>query len=273
MQIVRFGSGKTSLKCYIASNEKPLLVMGNGPSLKELFLDNHINLLNYEICVVNDFALSETYEFLKPKYYVISDDLYWMDYGASNCLMWDRNKLFDILINKTDWELLFFIPSEIFKKNFFQKIFLNNSNIKVIPFNKYPFRGFNRIKYFLYRRNLSMPQIQNVLVAALFIGLNLEYKKLFLLGAENDWTKFIRVNDHNEVCTVNNHFYKTESMQLTPWNKGTGENYKMMEILTDLSKMFAGYAEINKYAKIKRAKIVNSTKNSLIDSFARKPIY
>lgn len=269
-QMLRFLSLKCSLDKYSVYNGKPLVVMGNGPSLNDN-INNHYSILSQcDICVVNDFGLSEKYELIRPNYYFFVDDMYWLEKEKTIVKAIDnRNKLFDKLNNVTNWPMVVFVPSAIFKLKYFQHIFLKNDKIKILPLNRYPYSGFDSIKYFLYRNNLSMPQVQNVLVAAIFIGLNLEYKKIFLIGTENDWTKYICVNSHNQVCVVSNHFYETEQNQLTPFLKGTGEIYKLSEILSDLSKTFTGYLELEKYSKVKRANIYNCCNNSFIDAFER----
>ena len=273
LNLWRFISFKNSFREYSANKTKPLIVMGNGPSLMEVIKYYTSTLNKCDICVVNNFAMSDFYEILKPKYYILADEGYWLNKEETyNAIIESRNFVFGKLKESTQWPILLFVPSPIYKKGYFQEVFLGNINIKVLPMNKYPFIGFNRIKYFLFRNNLSMPQIQNVLVASLFIGLNLSYKKIYLIGAENNWTQFMRVNNLNQVCLTDNHFYNSEITPMVPWLKSTGEPYKSYEFLLDVSKTLAGYFEIEKYALIKGAKIYNCCDNSFIDAFERRSI-
>lgn len=263
-------SMKPSLKEIVIDFHKSLIVMGNGPSLNDYLKVNKIDLTNNDICVVNDFAFSNNFLELRPKYYFFVDDMYWMEANNTHeVAISNRTRLFKELNNKTIWPLKIFVPSNIFKKNYFQKIFEKNRNIMVYPLNKYPFNGYNSLKYYLYRNNLSMPQVQNVLVASLFVGINLGYRNILLIGAENNWTEFLRVDSNNQVCITNRHFYDGSDEALIPFLKGTGEVYRMHEILTDLSKTFLGYIEVNKYAEKVGAKIINLSKHSFIDAFNR----
>ena len=51
-----------------------------------------------------------------------------------------------------------------------------------------------------------MPFSQNVLVAAIYISLNLGYKNIYLLGADHSWAHDVSVNDDNQLCLNDRHF-------------------------------------------------------------------
>jgi hypothetical protein len=272
-QVLRYSYLKPPRMDERKNSQKKMLVLGNGPSFRNDIQKIISSASKYDIAVVNNFAFSDEYSILQPKYYVFADSGYWLDEleTTEECIR-ERRLLFNQLKTKTNWEISLFFPGYVFKRGIFQKEFSNYSNIKVFPMNTVPFKGYTKIKYLLFNKNLAMPPVQNVLVATLFLGINLGYKKLFLLGSDHNWTELMRVNQNNEVCLLNNHFYDKAEVKLSPWKKSTGEQYLMNEILYDLSKMFAGYIEIRNYAKLKGVEVFNSCTTSFIDAFERKPL-
>ena len=116
-----------------------------------------------------------------------------------------------------------------------------------------------------------MPRPQNVVIPSIFIGINEGYKQIDLYGVDHSWTKEIRVNNNNQVCLINSHFFDNKTPELKPWHKGIGEPvYKMHEILRDLAWMFDGYYKLREYADNIGCRIINKTPDSFIDAFERE---
>jgi hypothetical protein len=120
---------------------------------------------------------------------------------------------------------------------------------------------------------LAMPFCQNVLVAALYMTLRLNYKKIIIVGADHSWHQSLLLDDNNLVCMNNRHFYDQET-SLSPWSKdGTVDNiWSMGELFHALAKMFEGYEEIEKYSLYRNAKIYNASSMTFIDAFQRRNI-
>ncbi len=234
-----------------------LIILANGPSLKNE-LDSVV-LSKGDFSVVNDFFKSPYYRQLKPKYHVLADPLYFMsDEYVKN------------IIDVVDWNMKLFIPQIIWKKNPIIKNLINkNSKIEVIPFNTIVYEGFENLRFWFYRRGLSMPRPQNVVVASIYTAINMGYKEIKLYGVDHSWIESIKVDSQNRVCQTDTHFYDTGNTPQNIWCKYTGEPYKMHEILTDLSKAFEAYHNLRRYADNENVKIVNYTKNSYIDAFER----
>jgi hypothetical protein len=250
-------SYKISDECYI---------LGNGPSLKA-DLQNNINTIKDHVFI----AKSEYYTIIKPSFYVFADDVYWspdifID-TSNNC----KATLNSIKI-KTTWPLTIFIPNIAYKSNVFQKVFLQNKNIDIVSYNLTPIKSNDIFKYIYFKNNLGMPQAQNVLISCLFIAINLNFKKINLLGADHSWCRGIEVNRENQVCFIEDHFYDTEEQVLIPFRKGNGEIFKMHEILFAFKKMFEGYWEIKKYAIYRNVNILNRSSISFIDAFEKRPL-
>lgn len=270
IQIIRFSNFKPFFQKIESAKTKSLAIIGNGPSFKKEINDNYFKIIDCDIVVVNNFAFSKEYERLKPNYYIFADPAYWLknEDTTSECIE-KRIILFKRIKDLTNWEIKLVIPFGAFKSGVFQKEFNENVHIKLIPINYVSFTGFSTLKFFLYKNNLAMPHPQNVVIAAIFHGLNMGYKKLVLFGVDHNWTKFIRVNRENQVCFCDNHFYDTEKSKLVPWLTIYNEQYKMHELLFDLAKMFAGYHELKRYADYVEATIFNCSKDSFIDAFQR----
>lgn len=243
----------------LSNTNATLKILGNGKSLNESI--EQIESETTDIMVVNKHVLSDSYRKIKPKYYVLADPYFFL-----------KNEGVDILekINfETDWKMILFIPSW---QRFYQKtkaIFASNVNITVVPFNCMPFDGFENIKYLLYKYNLSCPLVQNVLVASIYIGINIKYETIELYGVEHNWTKSLTVNENNEVCIEDPHFYDSTKSTRRTWKEITGQNEKICTLLSYFAKMFASYIELEKFAKKENVKIINFTKGSFIDAFQR----
>jgi hypothetical protein len=198
---------------------------------------------------------------------VFADAMFWLldeeDYRTKEVL-----KTFQQLKEKTNWTLSLFVPYK--GKKIIEKEFMNYKNIKLNFYNITSFiGGYNCLRKFLYDYNLAVPYVGSVLVASIFIALKMRFQNIYLYGADHSWTKDIRVNDNNEVCIAEKHFYKES--ELKPW-KFSGKNISMQATMEMLSNMFKGYEEIVKYLVLNKSKqkIYNRTKGSFIDSFERK---
>ena len=232
-----------------------LTILANGPSLKNDIDD--IDLTCGDFSVLNDFNLSPLYKKIKPSYYVLADPYYFL---CNDSIM--------PFINGVDWKMKLIVPYSAWKKLEILRD-LPNKNVEVIPFHTVEYDGFECFRNWIYKKGLAMPRVQNVLALSIFSAINLGYKKIKLYGVDHSWTECIRVNSLNEVCQINAHFFDTAEVELSPWKKCSGEQYKMHEILRDLSNMFESYHLLKRYSDYMGSKIINCTKDSFIDAFER----
>jgi hypothetical protein len=247
---------------------KECYVLGNGPSLKEAINNNSYLFLNQNLMVVNDFALSDSYTIFKPCFYVFADPGYWVD-GANADVIEVRDKVFDIILSNTSWNIKVFIPYLGHKNGIIKSRLKNNNLIEIVYYNSASVEGFDFIKNNLYKFNMAMPSAQNVLIAAIFLAMNIGFKRVCVFGADHSWTENIIVNPENQVCLTDKHFYNTDNSKVKPWLKVSGEPYKMHEILYDLSNSFKKYHELKFYGNTIGAEIINYTSGSYIDAFVR----
>ena len=240
-------------------------ILGNGPSLN-LALEKINDATNTKICVVNFAILSPLFKKIKPHYYVVADPLFF------NRPINDKRIIQTIQeLNKVDWNLTMFIPYTYYKK---YKLEITSSYIHIIPFNTNAFHEnmtFKNLKYYIYKKGLACPRVQNVIIACIYCMINSGYKNIYLYGVEHSWTEQLLVNDNNQVCLKDIHFYDKDEVKITPWMKGPNEAFKMHEILRTLSYMFIGYHDLQDYANyLGDVNIVNKTKKSFIDAFKKE---
>lgn len=265
------------LKILVASRFSPQLpsaqqesciILGNGPSLSGSLQKYGKRLKKHALICVNAFSLSDAYVELKPAYYVILDPGFWITPHEQ------AKKAIELIVENTTWELYFFAPNVVAKTNLVKQI-RKNPKITVVFFNYTVFNGFQAFAHFFYKKNLAMPQSQNVLVATLFIAINMHFKKIFVIGADHTWHETLHLDAKNQLCVKQLHFYDNEhTITYTPFYKDSSrvETFKMHEIMTTLGKCFQGYHRILEYAVYADAIIYNASEVTFIDAFERKEI-
>jgi hypothetical protein len=248
----------------ISFEKKEMAILANGPSLIK-DLEKLENIEDKELCVVNNFSVSEYFLKLRPKIYVLTDPSY---FNENIRLQVDHDAMQALKI--VSWKMYLFIPfyalSLLRKRN---DSILLNCNINIVPFHINEYKGFDFFKDFLTINSLTMPRPQNVLIPCIFNAINLNFNRIYLLGVDHTWTEKLCVDDYNRVCFRNEHFYDTTLPEYIPFLDIYGRQYEMHQILNDFSLMFKGYSDLNKYAKKKGVKILNLTAGSFIDSFER----
>jgi hypothetical protein len=168
--------------------------------------------------------------------------------------------------------MILFVPSwwRVVKK--VRQAFAGSPAVSVVPFNAMEYKGFRSVKYFLYRHNLSCPKIQNVLSAAIYTGICMKYQVIELYGVEHSWTKYLSVNEANEVCLENPHFFDKKKAEVKTWRELFDKDEKLYQILLMYADMFEAYLELGAFAELYAVEVLNCTKGSFIDAFKRKLI-
>lgn len=233
------------------------IIMGNGPSLlNELseFNDKHSNK---DIFVVNFFCSSEYFQIIKPFGYVLLDpDLF--NYANDKTMEQKVHELISSL-NQVNWNLLLCIPYGNRNSLIYKSIY--NKHISIFEFNSIPLKGVDKIKHFLFKYNLGMPIPQTVIIAAIFLALNMNYRKYHLFGVEQSWLKNLSINNKNEIMVGLDHFY--------PISSKVDENRSLSEFLYSQSVVFKSHMDLNKYSIYKGSLIINHTPGSYIDAYTR----
>lgn len=233
-------------------------LLGTGPSLKKV-LETKGYLERKTFMVMNNFFRSEYFDVVKPRFIVLVDPAYFREINDdfSKASREDMIKA----MNAITWEMTLIVPYE-FQGSVSQKRIVNEK-VKYCYINNIPVDGFTKVSHWFYRRNLGMPLPCNVMIAAIFCCINIGYKKVYLLGAEHSWTKDLRVNDQNQVCYYDDHFYDNKSMRVVP-------NTDISSMLLQISKGFNSHKQLHRYAESEYCEVYNLTEGSFIDAYPRK---
>lgn len=255
--------GKVNTKSRRFDKVKSIRILANGPSLSKELKEMTDNA-SYDYGMLNHSILTPEFEKFKPSYYFIADPLFFTrDWNSDDKA---RKKLF----NSVSWELVLFIPIEYFD---FMKSEIDNKNVTIKTFPKSLPKGFEypvHIKNFFYKKGWASPTIQNILVGAIYASIMEGYHTIYIYGADHSWLKQISVDDNNQVCQVDKHYYDNDIIKPKPWIKPDGTPFTMSSLLNTLTYTFRSYEELVEFAlHIGDIKIFNMTKESFIDSFPR----
>ena len=260
---------------FLPSNDKSIIVIGNGPSLnhdieKILELGSTVD----KVCV-NDMALCEYYCVLQPSWYILKDPLYFASSLTQEAEI-ARNSLIEDIVAETSWPMILFLPIAAKKNiNLIDK-FTHNRFIVIEYFLDNVLNiEYKNILFYMFKKGAAVPFAQNVLVAAIFIMIQKGYRNLFLTGADHDWHKDIFVDEKNRLCLCENYCYqdsKKESVRLFYNSLDRTTTFRMSEIFYAWSRVFFGYEVLEEYSKYVGAKIYNTSSKSFIDAFRRKTL-
>ncbi|MDD2635560.1 MAG: hypothetical protein PHW82_08690 [Bacteroidales bacterium] len=252
------------------TNQKRLIILGNGPSFKNTLESNFDFIKKQELICLNHFAITEYYTQLKPRYYfTIAHDLF-----LDNTKQEYKNasiRLFNTIADNTDWPLKFFITYEARKEKRWQEILKKNKNVEIVYMNVTPVEGFKWFRYYCYNHGLGMTRPHNIMIPSIHFAIFSNVKEILLIGSEHSWIKEIHVDENNNVLFFNEHFYDKEK-QYKEYNNRGQSAFKLHEVLATIAAAFKSYQELNEYAQSRNISIYNCTKGSFIDAFERKQI-
>ncbi len=251
------------------SNDK-CIILGNGPSLIKSVEKNKEILLKYDLVCVNNFVKSNLFEELKPRFYILSASVLFMDdKDLSELYINIRNDIFKNLAEKTSWDIYLMIPFTAKKCTKFQHLIYSCSSLKPIYFNQTPVEGFSFFNHLCFGKGIGMPRPHNILIPAIMNCIYLNYKEIYLLGADHSWLPEISVNERNEALVNQKHFYDEIESKPEKMQDYISRPRKLHEIIHKFYLTFKGYWEIKSFAEKQGVKIYNSSETSMIDAFDR----
>ena len=240
-----------------------LIIMGNGPSLRETIARHSDILKESDTLAVNFAANADSYRELKPNLYVLADPHFFRvgDDGKSSdpnvVRLWDN-------IASTDWPMTLYVPC----KAQLPDAVARNVHMAVRRYNLTPGEGMRGPVHWLYRHGLAMPRPRNVLIASIMVALREGYRDIYIVGADHTWSRDLWVDDRNRVISVQKHFYKDNDKEFERVAQEYA-GYHLHDILNSLTIAFRSYHRIADYAESIGAKITNCTPGSFIDAFPR----
>lgn len=252
---------------------KELYILGNGPSLKNVYVNVPDFFINKRTLCVNHIVTTPYFEKLRPEVYVMID---------GSCLGTDKNlsvmqkeqakAIRDSLVSKVKWPMILCIPRASEGSELTEKV-KENQYIQIEYINTRVFKGKNsKLKYSLWEKQYCAPPMENALVAALFIALVMKYSTIYILGADHDWMRNIYVDEYNQVIMNNKHVYKEKQTLEVRRINNENRGERLGELLKVWTLTWNTYYELEKYAEAENMKIYNCTPNSFIDAFQRKKL-
>ena len=243
---------------YPRPNHPLLRILGNGESLK-MVLNDVSNCSDY--MVMNAHVLHSSYIDLKPRYYVLADPAFFKP--RSN---FDGRNIVQKILNETTWPMTLFVPWEHARTAKLE----STQWVTIEYVNQSEYCGPEQYRDYLYEHNLAMPTVNNVLASAIYLSIYLGYKDVELYGVEHSWTRDIYVNNKNQVCLRDSHFYDKEEVKENVIVDSNGIPKKIHEVLKMYMEYFPAYWELRKLADKHGCRIINRTPNSFIDAFEKE---
>lgn len=259
-KVKRFKSISASSKC---------IVLGNGPSLKLTLDQNLESIQNTDSFAVNFFWKSEFYEQVKPRYYIIVSTNYWSK-GKVDANEEGRQDTFEGIASKTDWEMTLIVPAMAKKHKEWKEVIEANKNITIEYINITPIEGYAWFVNWALRANLGLPRPHNVLIPAIKVATDCNYKEIFVVGADHSWLKDIYVGSDNLVYLTQKHFYDNQPAPEVMYDGTSNRVRTLADMLMKFVYSFQSYFVLKDYANSKNIKIYNATPESYIDAFERK---
>lgn len=247
------------------SNLDELLILANGPSLNKTIEDGNDFLKGKTLLAVNFFVNSPRFAELRPELYLIADPLFWL-------VPEKRQQLFGGLAEKTTWPMTLFIPRRALKNKEWKPLLGGNSQIKIVVYNTTPIEGFQGFCNWVFHKGWGVPRPHNVLIPSIAVGLRLQFKKIYLAGADHSWLPEIRVTDDNVVLMHQKHFYDQGTSKADTVKQENLQSAHIYTILYHMYVSFKSYHILEAYAQWLGKEIINITPGSYIDAFRRMKI-
>ena len=241
---------------------RPLLILGNGPSLNDTLATQREAMRSYDLLAVNFAANAPVFGELQPQHYVLADPHFFASADDANVsLLWKN-------LEATDWPLTLHLPQKEAHSEQAKKWQRNAPQRLIRPFNMVAADGFPSLRRQLISTGLAMPRPRNVLIPSIMAGIRMGYKKIVIAGADHTWTRTLSVDENNTVISIQPHFYNDNAEE----HQRVASVYKdvrMHQILESMVVAFRSYHHIQDYASRHGIEILNATPGSFIDAFPR----
>lgn len=245
---------------------KKLLLMGNGPSLKNVDLQRFLSP-EIDIACVNFFPLKErkSFVFLKPKYLFLIDGEFFEEKSSK------INQIDDLftVLEEVDWKLTIVTPRGCTKKVSNPKLCFEHVYGEALYAEP-----FKRLRYFLYSQDLLCCGRQNVIISAANFFVNKRVGTIYLAGVDMSEFKGIFIDRNNNIVVKIIHSYGAEELQISVHQEcgriKRGEFYKLLGMYTRMFEQFHCLAE---YAESQGVQVINLSLESYLDNFIKDENY
>jgi|SaaInl8_200m_RNA_FD_contig_123_20842_length_16952_multi_6_in_2_out_1_10 hypothetical protein len=258
-----YPNGATSLKKIdFTKNHNDVIVLGNGPSLKNDLEDIVKKADTHDFVCVNNFCSTTYYTTFKPSIYVFLDDYFFSKIVHE---MWivQRKKTFKIINEETTWPMKIFLPFGADEN--ILKEFITNDNIEIIKMNV-----FSSSKINLYNSGYFGPEQCNVLIYAVYLAIWAKYKNIKIYGADMSFHKDIDVDQKdNSLVMIFKHFNSEDTVEKCMKNPERIVPFTATEIMKTTADTFNAHELLNCYAEEKNITIINFSSYSFVDAYRR----
>ena len=244
-----------------------LVLLANGPSLgrelpRLLARGDH---RTKDFLVVNFFAEDDRFEEIRPKYYVLSDPMFFRQSVNRERV----EALYRRLNEKVTWEMNLYVQYYN-PERFDYRRRLTNPHIRIVPFHTLLYHGFRSVEF---RHGLGSANFGTVIQNGEYIGLLLGYRHLSLYGVDHTLLEGLCVDASNRLCRADRHYYD-QGAAAAPrpiyFNATLPPvPYTMASYLAEVAELFRGHEVLRDYAATLGARIVNHTAGSMIDAYER----
>lgn len=249
---------------------KKALIFGNGPSTKEILgkYNDGVFDISSDSFFVNYAPLDPTFFKIKPSHYFLSDFVFSRDTHDYRVEM--TRKMYDLLENNVDWDLNIYLcfPK---KENCWELIDfsrIKNPNIHFVFLNRKHCSGLQpSLRHKLYKQGWFMPEEGTVINTAIYVALIEGYKEIELYGVEHSMFLNLRMNENHEICMLQKNFYDKEAKLVPIKTDGNFERSYIHNYMEFIYVMFRSHYLLKQFADYMGAKIINCTRNSMIDVY------
>ena len=236
-----------------------IIIMGNGPSLRDAMEQDRDVLMAYPRLAVNLSALTPDFRDLRPDYYILADIAFFLKEKTGKVpQLWEA-------LRSVDWQMTLFLPATARKMPEVKSL---PENITLKFYNLTPAEGFRCVMHPLYDSGLAMPRPRNVLIPSIISSMREGFRKIVLIGADHNWSKTLWVTERNRVVSVQPHFYKDDDAELRRAEE-IFKNVHIHDVYENYAIAFRSYFNVKAYADRRGVEILNATPGSFIDAFPR----
>jgi hypothetical protein len=245
-----------------------IVVLGNGPSLKEdiELIDKEVDTSDF-VCV-NNFATSNYYERFKPTMYVFLDS-YFFSKKAHDDWIRQRELTFQAIEEKTSWKMQIFLPLGA-DENVLSKI-IKNTNVEILKIKTIGvfYKKYDRFTSFFLNTGLFGPAQNNVLLYSIYLSIWANYKKIDIYGADMTIYKNIDVNKNNDLVFKRSYFNEKDCYELLKTGPLKENSPRISNMMFSAYRIFLQHEILHEYAVSKSIFVTNRSSTSLIDSYPR----
>jgi len=235
-----------------------LVILANGPSLRQ-DLDNHADFFpGKQMMCVNQFVLSEDFERIKPQFYILLDIGFFVEKTIPRVAE-VREQVKQALIRKTTWPLMLFCPAEGRNSRFHRDITASGAPVRFVFLNRTVVDGTRWMRHWLYRRQMGMPPPQNVLIGALMAGLGCHFSRIIILGADHSWHQGLEIGKDGKLVSAEHHFYDQKPWKVVIEHPETLQRATLHDYFFNLYRTFRSYHLIREFAESRGTTIINAS--------------